>query len=214
MNILQIYQKYYIPKELQMHMLRVAACANLILDNWKGAKLEKESIIRILLLHDMGNIVKITPDQNNDPEFLKNREKWIQKCGEDDNKITEQIAKQEGLTSNEIEIMSKKSSKNNEKTAKSNSYEVKICAYCDQRVAPNGVLGIKERLEDAKKRYKNRPNYIWSNEEIANDLIECAMKIENQIMEYCTIKPNEINDKTIADYIEKLKKYDIREEKK
>lgn len=32
-NIIDIYEKYYIPEQLQLHMLRVAACAKLILDN-------------------------------------------------------------------------------------------------------------------------------------------------------------------------------------
>ena len=56
-----------------------------------------------------------------------------------------------------IEILDGKRSRKNEETLNSNSYERKICAYCDQRVAPDGVVGIKERLEDAKVRYKNKP---------------------------------------------------------
>lgn len=58
MNILEIYNKYYLPENLQMHMLRVAACSNLIIDNWSGPEIDKEAIIRVCLLHDMGNIVK------------------------------------------------------------------------------------------------------------------------------------------------------------
>lgn len=53
MNIIEIYKKYHLPEHLQMHMLRVAACSNLIIDNWNGKKLDKESIIRVCLLHDM-----------------------------------------------------------------------------------------------------------------------------------------------------------------
>ena len=87
---------------------------------------------------------------------------------------------------------------------------VKICAYCDQRVAPDGVVGIKERLEDAKVRYKNKSLSIWSNEEKANLLIECSLGIEKQIFQYCTLKPEDINDKSIVMYIEKLKKYEIK----
>ena len=34
MNIIEIYKKYHLPENLQMHMLRVAACSNLIIDNW------------------------------------------------------------------------------------------------------------------------------------------------------------------------------------
>ena len=58
MNIIKIYNKYHLPANLQMHMLRVAACSNLIIDNWNGQKLDKEAIIRVCLLHDMGNMVK------------------------------------------------------------------------------------------------------------------------------------------------------------
>ncbi len=39
MNILKIYNKYHLPENLQMHMLRVASCSNLILDNWNGVKI-------------------------------------------------------------------------------------------------------------------------------------------------------------------------------
>ena len=44
----------------------------------------------------------------------------------------------------------------------SNSYERKICAYCDQRDAPNGVVGIKERVEDGavRKPLNDRFNYL------------------------------------------------------
>ena len=41
MNIIEIYNQYHLPKNLQMHMLRVAACTNLILDNWTGKPIDK-----------------------------------------------------------------------------------------------------------------------------------------------------------------------------
>lgn len=72
-----------------------------------------------------------------------------------------------------------------------------------------GVVGIKERLEDAKIRYKNKPLSVWSNEEKANYLIECSLGIEKQIMEHCKLKPEDINDNSIKTYIKKLKKYEI-----
>ena len=66
MNILEIYKKYHLPENLQMHMLRVAACSNLIIDNWKGKEIDKQSIIRVCLLHDMGNMVKISENFSKD----------------------------------------------------------------------------------------------------------------------------------------------------
>jgi len=209
MNIIEIYKKYHLPENLQMHMLRVAACSNLIIDNWNGTKIHKESIIRVNLLHDMGNKVKIPEDFSQDKEFLKIRKKYFDKYGTNDHEINLEIGKQEGLTEKEIIILDGKRSRKNEETLKSNSYERKICAYCDQRVAPDGVIGIRERLEDAKIRYKNKPLSVWSNEEKANHLIECSLGIERQVMEQCNLNPEDINDNSIKTYIERLKEYDI-----
>ena len=191
MNILEIYNKYHLPENLQMHMLRVAACSNLIIDNWNGLDIDKQAIIRVCLLHDMGNMVKIPEDFSKDEKFIKIRKKYFDKYEK------------------ELAILDGKRSRKNEETLKSNSYERKICAYCDQRVAPDGVVSIKERLEDAKVRYKNKPLSVWSNEEKANHLIDCSLGIEKQIMEHCKLNTDDINDRTIKKYIEELKEYEI-----
>ena len=81
MNIIEIYKKYHLPENLQMHMLRVAACSNLIIDNWNGEEIETDSIIRVSLLHDMGNMVKIPEDFSNDEEFIKIRKEYFDKYG-------------------------------------------------------------------------------------------------------------------------------------
>ena len=209
MNIIEIYKKYHLPEHLQMHMLRVAACSNLILDNWNGITINKEAIIRTSLLHDMGNMAKISDDEVEDEKFRKIRKEYIDKYERNSHKINLIIAKQEGLNDYEIEIIDKKSSKRGEETLNSERYDVKILLYSDQRVAPYGVTSLKERLEEVKKRYKNISSSIWSNEEKANHLIECSLGIEKQIMEYCSISPEDINDKSIEKYIEKLRKYEI-----
>ena len=209
MNIIDIYNKYHLPENLQMHMLRVAACSNLIIDNWKGIEIDKDAIIRVCLLHDMGNMVKIPEDFSNDKDFITIRKKYFEKYGTNDHEINLEIGKIEGLSDKEITILDGKRSRKNEQTLNSDSYEIKICAYCDQRVAPNGVVDLKARLEDAKVRYKDKPLSVWSNEEKANHLIDCALGIEKQIMEYCNISPEDINDESIEKYIIKLREYDI-----
>lgn len=209
MNVLQIYQKYYLPENLQMHMLRVAACSNLIIDCWEGTQIDKESIIRVSLLHDMGNIVKIPENFSKDENFREIRRKYFEKYGTNDHELNLEIGKIEGLSEKEIEILDGKRSRKNEETLKSDSFERKICAYCDQRVAPDGVIGIRERLEDAKARYKDKTLSVWSNEKKANCLIECALEIEKQIMQFCDLQPEDINDENIAKYMERLKKYEI-----
>lgn len=209
MNIIEIYKKYHLPENLQMHMLKVAACSNLILDNWNGITINKEAITRASLLHDMGNMAKITDNEVKDEEFRKIRKEYIDKYERNSHKINLIIAKEEGLNDYEIEIIDKKSSKRGEETLNSERYDVKILLYADQRVAPYGVTSLKDRLEEVKKRYKNIPLSVWSNEEKANHLIECSLGIEKQIMKYCKIKPKDINDESIKDYIEQLKQYEI-----
>jgi len=209
MKICEIYQKYGIPENLQMHMLRVAACSQSILENWIGEPLDNTAVVRVCLLHDMGNLVKIPEDFSQDSTFQAMRKKYFEKYGTNDHEINLEIGKKEGLSEKELEILDGKRSRKNEETLASSSYERKICAYCDQRVAPDGVVDLKERLEDAKVRYRNRPLSVWSNEEKANHLIDCALGIEKQIMQYCKIKPQEINDKNILEYIENLKNYEM-----
>ncbi len=209
MNIIEIYKKYHLPENLQMHMLRVAACAKMIMTYWKGPCIDEEIIIRVSLLHDMGNILKISEDFSKDEGFLKIRRKYFEKYGTNDHPLNLEIGKIEGLTQKELQILDGKRSRANEETLKSDSYERKICAYCDQRVAPEGVVSLRKRLEDAKKRYKDKPLSVWSDEEKANRLIQCALEIEAQIMEFCTINPAQICDENIEKYIEELKKYEI-----
>ena len=209
MNIIEIYNKYHIPENLQMHMLRVAACTNLILDNWIGKAIDRKAITRVSLLHDMGNMVKISEEEIRDKDFIELRKKYYEKYGTNDHEINMVIGKEEGLTDKELEILDGKRSRKNEQTAKSDNYEIKICAYCDQRVAPDGVVSLKERLEDAKRRYKDRPLSVWSNEEKANQLIKCALEIEEQIMKYCKLEPGDINNQSIQIYIDRLKEYEI-----
>ena len=209
MNILEIYNKYHLPENLQMHMLRVASCSNLILDNWNGVEIDKKSIVRASLLHDMGNIAKISDNEIQDEEFRKIRKEYIDKNGRDSHKINLIIATEEGLKDYEVDIIDRKSSKRSEETLNSERYDVKILLYADQRVAPYGVTSLMERLEEVKKRYKNIVSSVWSNEEKANHLIDCSLGIEKQIMEHCKISPEDINDESIKKYIEELKKYEI-----
>lgn len=68
-----------------------------------------------------------------------------------DHEINMVIGKEEGLTDKELEILDGKRSRKNEQTAKSDNYANQDSAYCDQRVAPDGVVSLKERLRRRKE---------------------------------------------------------------
>ncbi len=58
MDISAVYAEYSIPINLQNHMLRVAALGSLICDQLDRQLVDKDLIVKTLLLHDMGNILK------------------------------------------------------------------------------------------------------------------------------------------------------------
>ncbi len=112
-NIIDIYEKYYIPENLQLHMLRVAACAKMIIDNWEGKEIDKEAIIRVSLLHDMGNIIKMPEEDLENEKTKELRRKCIQQYGEYEHNTNMAIGKQEGLTEKELDILDRKRSRRN-----------------------------------------------------------------------------------------------------
>ena len=207
-NIIDIYNSYGIPERLQMHMLRVAACSKVIIKNWNGEKLDVEMLYRVLLLHDMGNLVKIPENECDNQKFRRKRAYYYSVFGNDDHAVSLQIGKELGLSEKELRIMEDKVFVNNEYILSCDSYETKIGAYCDQRVSPDGVLSLLERLNQAKIRYKNKPNSSMNNPR-TDYLIECAVKIEKQVMNFCLIRPDEINDASISTYIEQFKNYQL-----
>lgn len=210
MNITEIYKKYELPEHLQMHMLRVAACCMLILDNWNSSiEVDKDSLIRIALLHDMGNMAKMSEDQITNPRFATIRQEYINQYGKDDHKINIIIGRQEGLTDRELTILDRKQLKRNKEIRNSDNYLLKICAYCDQRVSPIGVESLKGRLKELQERHKNKPNGSMHDPKIAKELTQYALEIEEQVMSQCTLSTDSINNETIVPYIEELKKYNF-----
>ena len=182
----------------------------LIIDNLKeNVEINREKLIRIALLHDMGNMAKMSDEQIEDPEFATIRNKYISMYGKDDHKINLVIGKQEGLTSEELDILDRKQLKRNQEIRYSDNYILKICAYWDQRVSPNGVTSLEDRLNELQIRHKNNPKGSMHNPIEAERLKKYALEIEKQIMNCTTIKKEDINEKSINSYIDKLKKYNL-----
>lgn len=207
-NILAIYEEYGIPENLQMHMLRVAACSKKIVDNWAGEELNIKPLFRVLLLHDMGNIVKIPKEEFSDSTFQSVRKKYFNLYGKNDHKVSLAIGKELGLSEYELGLMNDKVFVNNDNIMEGDSFEIKIGAYCDQRVAPDCVMSLLGRLNEAKERYKDKPGSSMNNPK-TDRLIYCASIIEKQIMAHCNIKPEDITDVSISKDIEYFKGYTI-----
>lgn len=216
-KISDIYTKYKIMPSLQQHMVRVAAVASLICDNF-SEPLPKEEIITACLFHDMGNIVKFKLDyfpEFNKPEGIeywqKVQDEYIKKYGNDEHKATIQIMKEINLPDNIIFVADQVDFPLLCNISNSSDINAKIAFYADARVDPHGIVSYDERMNEGKKRYKNHKSTFGAVEEKERKkLVECGRKVEKQIFSKCKIKPEDINNETVAHIIEELKTFVVK----
>jgi inorganic pyrophosphatase len=94
----------------------------------------------------------------------------------------------------------------NERTALLDDFNLKIGAYCDQRMAPDGIMPILDRLKEAKERAGNNP-YSSMNHPRVQQLIDDALKIEQQILEYVKLPSNKALNTRIEKNKDSLRSY-------
>lgn len=215
MNILDIYKKYSIADHLKMHMLRVAAIAQTICDNFDGP-INTDLIIKACLLHDIGNIVKFDFNYFDKDWFKpqgvlywkKLQNKFIKKYGLNDHLATFNILNELSVNKNVYELIDRTGISKSETIYQSSDFNLKILVYSDLRVSPYGVVTVKERFKEAQKRYRFRPDFIINLEELGY-YAKKKFGLEKQIFCKCNIKPSDITDKNIEPIIKKLYEYDI-----
>lgn len=197
MTVLDIYTKLKNPPNLQEHMLRVTKVALFIYDHWNGTPIDKDLLLRVTLLHDVGNIVKFNMQKY--PHFLgdeiKRVDYWIdvqkevkEKYGTDDHEVTGKMLSELKVNPIIIQTVLDMSYWNAPIIAKSDNWILKILLYSDLRVSPTGIIPIKERLDDVHSRlekYKERM-----------DLYEEGLEIENQIQQNVSCKLSDITNET------------------
>jgi len=214
-SIDKIYEKYRLPTNLQEHMLRATSVAQLICDHWIGPAINKENIILSVLLHDIGNIVKMDLKNKVGIDLLGKEKKrldyWkkvkqevIKKYGTDEHVVSEAIVKETGASKRILEIMENHVFKSNNAIIKSNDWDTKIVAYADQRTGPRGILSLQDRFQDIRERYGKRLFILAGpNPEL---LFDCGVEIEKQVITKTTLKKEEINDDTIKKYVSRWQK--------
>lgn len=220
-KILEVYEKYKIMPNLVEHQLRVAGVANMIFDHINDVEIDQDTIIKVCLLHDMGNIIKFKLDYF--PEFLKSegveywqnvQKEFIEKYGNDEHIATCEISKELGLNGNFTRILEGVGFTKALVNKESLDFNLKITEYADMRVGPYGVVSLEDRLLNLRERYNENGSTILDSKIFFSDnqreIFENAVReIEKQIFSKCDIKPEDINDISISSYIEKLKKLEI-----
>lgn len=210
----EIYAAYKTMPALQLHQLRVAAVGKLICDN-STKEVNERDVILACLFHDMGNILKF--DLTKFPEFTAPQgvEYWEEvkagyraKYGEDEHSAMQSIMKELGLPENVRGLMKGVGFSQVDRVAASDSFERKIVQYGDLRVGPRGVLTLQERLDEGRKRYLGTGRSIGASDEGRYEvLVAAALEIEKQIFAEAKIRPEDINDASVATLIEELWEY-------
>lgn len=170
----EVYEKYRIPPNLRMHMLRVAAVSNFLVSNWQGPDIDKNRVVAVSLIHDLGNIAKMDFSDEKNLKLLgeeaKNAEHWrkvkeeiTEEYGSDDHVATMNMAKELGVPERMLELLEGKEFGVEDETARCDDWERKLCTYSDRRVAPHGVVSLEERFREAEKRYANNASEITVN---------------------------------------------------
>lgn len=198
MTIKDIYEKLGTPPNLQEHMLRVTSVSLYIAQHWQGSTLDTNILKTMLLLHDIGNIVKF--DLKKYPEFLGEKEAkrvdyWVKrqseavkKYGKDDHDATVLMLEELKIPKGIQKRIYAMGYWDVENVIKSNDWYLKVALYSDLRVGPFGILTLQERLDDIHTRlakYKERP-----------ELIEFAIELENQVQDNMDISVDSITDET------------------
>lgn len=217
MKISEIYKRYKIPSNLQKHMLMATAMAKLLCENWKGPSINQEDIVTTMLIHDIGNIAKMDfsnydylPEENRDINYWKGVQKdFIRKYGTDDHIATFNIASELKLRPRILWLVINKIFVHNEMIAASRDYNLKICAYSDQRTGPNGIVSLKERFDELKTRYGTKAA-ASINHPRAKYLIESAFEIEKQVLSFTSIGLTDVIEGRIFDVIPDLSEFIIR----
>ncbi len=163
MRISDVYEKYNTPGMLKTHMLRVGALAQIIVDNWLGREIDQKSTIKAALLHDIAK--PITFDLSKQASFgmskdqieelAKFQKEILEKYGKDEHTALIGILKENNCDSNIVKIANNVEWSLIPDIIKGHELETLIVVYSDMRIGLNGIMSIKERLDDLRKRSPN-----------------------------------------------------------
>ncbi|MDE1868939.1 MAG: hypothetical protein KGH60_03175 [Candidatus Micrarchaeota archaeon] len=213
-SIKSIYDRFSVMPNLQEHMFRVAAVGSLICDNWTGPEINSNLIISVLLVHDLGNIVKFRLDTPESERMIKDfggegtdwtkvQEDTKKRYGANDHAATRNMVIGLGVSKRFLQLLdgTAKLYHSVDEVLRTDDLELKLCCYPDERVGPYGVISAKQRLDDLINRYKDNKEKLETYSKIAGTVPE----FEQQLFRHIRIRPEQINDETVMPYMQKLK---------
>lgn len=194
-----LFDQLALPTTLRMHMYRVTALGLAVADASTVA-VNVNALRRVLLVHDLGNLVKM---DELDADARAVRDKMTAEYGSDDHAISEGIAQELGFDAYELDLLRRKVFINNADVQQSNDFTLKIAAYADQRVTPDGIDSLLGRLLEAKDRYVARPGSSMNRPD-TNRNIELALEIERQLTAHSGVAVYDIGEANARPFLDSL----------
>ena len=215
MRLEEIYRKYKIMPTLAEHQLRVAAVARLIGEQL-GLITDLKNITAACLLHDMGNILKFDLSKSKsvlnldlDINYWQSvKAEYAKKYGSNEHHASMVIAKELGANARVLELIDCVGFMQAKANLKTSDTAKKICAYSDMRVGPFGVISLKERFADLRRRYEAKKTAA-SAESMRLKFEAALSEIEKQIFYGRGIKPGDITEAAIGRFVVELRSWNL-----
>ena len=167
-------------------MLRVASLAKIFIENWKNQLLDKDSIIKACLIHDIAKPLTFDPEKqsifgmtmNEKNNLIKLQEMLKNKYGSEEHLVAVKIGQELGFNSTGVRIMEYLEWHLIPKIIEINDFESILAIYCDMRIGPKGILPLFERLMELENRESTKIHTLYqSNGEQLEEIIKKNMQI-------------------------------------
>ena len=144
------------------------------------------------------------------PYWKQVKAEFLTSYGNDEHQATIVIAQEVGLPSGVITVMGGIGFHLIREIIAETSFERKVAEYSDGRVGPYGVLSLSDRLDDSKKRYKDRLQKRHLNvDDHYSALAQSFDVLEKQILSNADCELDDLTDAAIAPIIAELWDYTI-----
>ena len=215
----EIYETYRIPAIVQRHQLRVAAVGKILADRTPAVDVHK--VVLTGLFHDMGNILKMDLSSNASllpllapdtaEELIEIQDDFRKKYGADEHVAAVAICTEIGVPSEIITMIDNMRFSRTEWVLEEAPMEMKIIKYADLRAAPQAIVPMRERLDEARRRYRGK-KFDTGDREGGAELLQKTeaqcLTLERLVCEKAMIDPLTITEESTALVVERLRHYE------